>query len=117
MLLRDKQIGIKLDVATQFLALAWGRAMLENGTGRNMLSKLYFDLLKETGAFPMRPWGEAVSAWVRYVDRWSLPQLEWALERLLDADCALKGSTLSDEEQVLTSLILALCAAPHARAA
>ena len=110
-------VPLVIALATQFLALAWGRAQLDRGTGRGLLSKLYFDLLKETGAFPMRPWGEAVSAWVRYVDRWSLPQLDWALDRLLDADCALKGSTVSDEEQILTSLILALCAAPHARAA
>lgn len=110
-------VPIVIALSTQFLALAWGRAQLERGTGRNVLSQQFFGLLKETGAFPMRPWGEAVSAWVRYVDRWTLPQLDWALDRLLDADCALKGSTVSDEEQVLTSLILALCAAPHARAA
>jgi DNA polymerase-3 subunit delta len=110
-------VPIVIALTTQFLALAWGRAQLDRGTGRNVLSKLYFDLLKETGAFPMRPWGEAVSAWVRYVERWTQPQLDWALDRLLEADCALKGSTVSDDEQVLTSLILALCAAPHARAA
>jgi DNA polymerase-3 subunit delta len=110
-------VPMVMGLATQFLALAWGRAQLERGTGRNALSQQYFGLLKETGAFPMRPWGEAVSAWVRYVDRWTLPQLDWALDRLLEADCALKGSKVSDEEQVMTTLILALCAAPHARAA
>lgn len=110
-------VPMVMALATQFLALAWGRAQLDRGTGRNQLASAYFGLLKETGAFPMRPWGEATSAWVRYVDKWTLPQLDWALDRLLEADCALKGSTVSDDEQVLTSLILALCAAPHARAA
>ena len=58
----------------------------------------------------MRPWGEAASAWTRYVDRWTLPELDRALDVLRTADAAAKESRLSSDEQLLTSVVLELCA-------
>jgi hypothetical protein len=74
-------------------------------------------LLKETGAFPGRPWGEAVNAWSRYSERWSASQLDAALSALLLADEAFKETKVSSDEQLLTSLILALCGSGPTRAA
>ena len=103
-------VPVIIALATQMLALAWGRARMERGTPRNQLASEYFGLLKETGAFPMRPWGEAASAWTRYVDRWTLPELDRALEVLRRADAAAKESRLSSDEQLVTSVVLELCA-------
>jgi len=47
-------------------------------------------LLKETGAYPMRPWGEAVATWTAAVDRWSPASLDRALDALLATDIALR---------------------------
>ena len=55
-------------------------------------------------------WGEAVNAWVRAVPAWTLDALERSIKALLAADVALKESRVSDDEQVLVSLILDLCA-------
>jgi DNA polymerase-3 subunit delta len=75
-------------------------------------------LLKESGAFPGRPWGEAVTAWTRNTDRWTAAELDTALTALLAADVALKDTRLSSDEQMLTTLVLTLCgAAPSRRAA
>jgi DNA polymerase-3 subunit delta len=75
-------------------------------------------LLKESGAFPGRLWGDAVNAWTRNTDRWTAPELDAALAALLDADAALKETKLSSDEQLLTSLVLALCGtSPSWRAA
>lgn len=114
---KTSAVSIVMALTVQTLALAWGRARFERGSGRNQLSGEFFSLLKETGAFPMRPWGEAASAWTRYVERWTLPQLDRALDLLLAADVALKETRLSTDEQLLATLVLSLCAAPAARAA
>lgn len=100
-------VSIVMALATQTLALAAGRA---GHTPASRLGGEYFALLKETGAYPGRPWGEAVSAWVRATDRWTLPALDRALDALLAADAALKDTRVSSDEQLLASLVLSLCA-------
>ena len=74
------------------------------------LAIVFFTFLKETGGYPGRPWGEAASAWTKEVDGWSTESCERALELLLQTDIALKDSTVSDAEQTMMSLTLALCA-------
>jgi DNA polymerase-3 subunit delta len=51
-----------------------------------------------------------VSAWTAVVDRWTAPALDRALDLLLDADVALKETRISSDEQLIASLVLALCA-------
>jgi DNA polymerase-3 subunit delta len=43
-------------------------------------------------------------------DQWSASACERALALLLDADVALKETTVSNAEQTLMSLVLSLCA-------
>ncbi|HVE78001.1 MAG TPA: DNA polymerase III subunit delta [Gemmatimonadaceae bacterium] len=110
-------VTVVMALATQTFALAWGKAMRERGATPGRLAREYYDFLKEGGSvFTGRPWSEAVSAWLRVLDRWTPSALDGALILLLDADCALKETRISSDEQVLTSLVLALCAV-DARAA
>jgi DNA polymerase III subunit delta len=97
-------VSIIMALTTQTLALAYAVSSGKRSPGD------FFGLLKETGAYPGRAWGEAVNAWVRAVPAWSLGALERGLEALLAADVALKESRVSDDEQLLVSLILDLCA-------
>jgi DNA polymerase-3 subunit delta len=53
-----------------------------------------------------------VNAWVAAVDRWTEASLDRALALLLDADLALKETRISSDEQLLSTLVLALCALP-----
>ena len=110
-------VSIVMNLTTQTLALSYGAALRERGTPPRAMFNEYMALLKETGAFPGRPWGEAVTAWSRATDQWNAPALDAALSALLAADAALKESRLSSDEQLLTSLILALCGAGGSRAA
>ncbi|HEX3160046.1 MAG TPA: DNA polymerase III subunit delta [Gemmatimonadaceae bacterium] len=105
-------VTVVMALATQMLAIAWGQAARAEGqVSQAQLESQYFTLLKESGAFPMRPWGEAVKCWARAVPRWSAPALDRALDALLQADMALKESGVSNDEQRLTSLVLSICAA------
>lgn len=110
-------VSIVMNLTTQTLALAYGVAARDSGTAPRALFNEYMGLLKETGAFPGRPWGEAVNAWAKHTDRWSAAQLEAALSALLAADVALKETRLSSEEQLLTSLVLTLCGTGASRRA
>lgn len=101
---KTSAVSIIMALTTQTLALAYAVSSGRRG------SNDFFTLLKETGAFPGRAWGEAVNAWVRAVPAWTLDALERGIKALLAADVALKESRVSDDEQVLVSLILDLCA-------
>ena len=106
---KTSAVTLVMALTTQTLALAWGEAMRRGGTPLGALSRMYFDFLKEGSAYPGRPWGEAASAWTKAVDRWDAASLDRALDLLLAADVALKETKLSSEEQIITTLVLALC--------
>ena len=115
---KTSAVSIVMNLTTQMLAIAYGAAARAGGTPARALFNEYMALLKESGAYPGRPWGEAVTAWAKYTDHWSAPEIDAALEALLAADVALKETKLSSDEQLLATLVLTLCgAAPSRRAA
>jgi DNA polymerase-3 subunit delta len=68
-------------------------------------------MLKQSGSvYTGRPWGSATTAWASAVNSWDKGSLRRALDSLLTADLTLKESRVSSEEQVVTTLILAMCA-------
>ena len=103
-------VQVVMMLSTQAFALAFGRARRDAGVSTSMLPKEYFAFLKETGGYPGRPWGEAASAWTKVTEQWSAPACEQALVLLLEADIALKETTVSTAEQTLMTLVLSLCA-------
>lgn len=110
-------VSVVMALTTQTLALAWARAARDRGFPAVGIERELFNLLKEGNAYPGRPWGEAVSAWSRAVPRWTMAELEVAIDALLAADFALKEARLSSDEQMLASLVLTLCGAPRRAAA
>ena len=104
-----------MHLATQTLALSYGAGARERGIPVRALYNEFMNLLKETGAFPGRPWGEAVNAWSKHSEHWSTEALDAALESLLLADEAFKETKISSDEQLLESLVLALCGAGSTR--
>jgi len=104
-------VSIVMALATQMLAIGWGAARLGEGSTKGGLSQEFFGLLKDSGAFPGRPWGAASSAWTKASGGWEAADVHTALDILLDADTALKESRISSEEQLVSNLVLAICAA------
>ena len=103
-------VPIVMTMATQFLAVAWARALRDRGTPMGQMYNELFNFLKDSrGAYVGRAWGDAVKSWTRGVERWTTPQLDQALALLLVTDAALKESRLSSEEQAMSTLILSLC--------
>ena len=104
-------VQIVMALATQTMALAWGRARLDEGLPQGRLQNEYWELLKQSGSvYTGRPWGNAVAVWASAAGSWETESTHRGLDALLTADLTLKESRVSSEEQVLTTLILALCA-------
>jgi DNA polymerase-3 subunit delta len=114
---KTSAVSIVMNLTTQMLAMAYGVAARAAGTPPRALFNEYMALLKESGAFPGRPWGDAVNTWTRNTGRWTASELDAALTALLEADAALKETKLSSDEQLLTSLVLALCGTGSSRRA
>jgi DNA polymerase-3 subunit delta len=110
-------VSIVMALTVQTLALGYGEASLASGTSPRGLFNELMALLKDTGAFPHRPWGEAVNAWTKHAAHWTGAEIDAALSALLAADAALKETRLSSPEQLLTTLVLALCGRSSRRAA
>jgi DNA polymerase-3 subunit delta len=108
---KTSAVTMVMALATQTLALAWGRAARDAGMPPRRMENELFALLKESGSsYTGRSWGEAVRAWARALDVWNAADLDAALALLLATDVALKESRVSSDEQLLQSLVLALCA-------
>ncbi len=106
---KTSAVSVVMALTTQTLVMASGQAALARGISPRALFNQYMTLLKESGGFWARPWGDAISAWTSYTDRWTSAELDAALVALLTTDEALKETKLSSDEQMLTSLVLALC--------
>ncbi len=111
-------VPIVMMLGTQLLALAWGRAKRDGGWSTSQLSGQYMNgFLKQSSGMAGRPWGEAVTAWTRAVDRWSADELRRAIRLVYEADMALKDTRVSNEEQILMTLVLAMAPQKRGRAA
>ena len=107
---KTSAVTIIMALATQTLALAWGRARRSAGVPAHRMKDEFYGLLKEGGsAYTGRSWGDAVATWVRTLDSWQTRDLDVALSALLATDAAIKESRVSSDEQLIESLILALC--------
>jgi DNA polymerase III subunit delta len=103
-------VTVVMALTTQMLAIGWGRSRRDSGVPIQRLDGEYRRLLSETKAYPWRPWNEAIATWVEAVERWDVPSVDRALEALLATDLALKESRLSSDEQIIESLVFAMCA-------
>lgn len=114
---KTNAVSIVMALTVQTLALGFAETTLAAGSSPRGLFNELMALLKDTGAFPFRPWGEAVNAWTKHASRWTAAEIDAGLRTLLTADAALKETRLSSPEQLLTTLVLALCAQATRRAA
>jgi DNA polymerase-3 subunit delta len=106
---KNNAVYVIMALTVQTLAMTWGH----HARGRAD----YFALLKETRAAPMRPWGDASQCWASNQSRWSGASLQTALRALREADQAAKDTRVASDEQLVATLICAMCAEPSRAAA
>lgn len=107
---KTSAVQLVMALTVQTIALAWGKARRDEGLAGGRLQMEFFNLLKQSGSvYTGRPWGTAAATWASAADRWTRQSLDKALASLLDADAALKETRVSSEEQVMATLVLAMC--------
>jgi DNA polymerase III delta subunit len=106
---RTSAVVVVIALTSQMFALAYARALLDEGLPASRLWKALMDFLVAGKGMAGRPYGEAVSGWVKAVNLWSAPELATACDVLLRTDMILKDTRSSSDEQILSSLILELC--------
>ena len=116
---QPKTSGVQLAMAlaTQFIVTGWCKARREEGTSTGRLQGEVYDLLKSGPVYTGRSWGSAVFTWIRTVDTWDRRSIDLAIDALLDADAALKETSVQSEEQIICNAILAICAGEQRLAA
>lgn len=107
---RTTAVSVILALSAQIFGTSYARALLDSSTPTSRIPSALFAFLKKGRSFTARPWGEAVSAWTKAAKNWSAADLERAREVLLLADVRLKESRISSDEDVLTLVIMELCA-------
>ena len=111
-------VSIVMALTTQTLAIGWLLAARERGLAQHRFESELYALLKENpSSLVGRPWGEAVKSWVHALRHWDGAAADRAVALLMATDLALKDTKISSEEQMLTSLLLAMTAGASRRAA
>jgi DNA polymerase III delta subunit len=110
-------VRLLLTLAPSLLMIQWGRATAES---RKIRGRSLAEAIKKQ-LFQVRP---MVGNYVAFattaaeaVPAWSLPRIAAAVHATLAADVALKSTTISSEEGILTDLILTLAASRKKKAA
>lgn len=101
-------VSVVMALTTQMLAISFGVGLRAQGASSSRIDGAFWDLI-QTVRNVWRPWGEARAAWTKTLSLWDAESVDAALEALLRADIALKETRVSSDEQILSTLVLAVC--------
>lgn len=82
------------------------RAELDRGTPPGRLPSVLVGHMRAARPFGLGSWEQTAARWARWAVRWTAPDLESAARLALDADRALKSSTLTGEAGIVEQLVL-----------
>ena len=102
--------GVKLVtlVGTTLVGLALARAHHERRLSGGQLERAIFDSLRKARPFGLPDWKAESARWARWAPAWSPARLAAATRTALETDIALKNTTLSNEQALVTGLVLRL---------
>ena len=100
--------GVRMVMAlgTALIGTALARAELDRGVSLARLPDVLFGHIRAARPFGLGNWKEEAAKWARWAGHWEPADLRHALRRTLAADCALKSSTVSDDQAIVTELLL-----------
>jgi DNA polymerase III subunit delta len=100
--------GVRVVTAlgTALIGTALARAEQERGVTVARLPDVVFRHILAARPFGLGNWKDEAARWARWSGHWQLTVLRHALRRTLAADYALKSSTLSDDQAIVTELLL-----------
>ncbi|MGH7644056.1 MAG: DNA polymerase III subunit delta [Gemmatimonadales bacterium] len=105
--------GVRIVTAlgTALVGTALARAELDRGVPRAHLADTVFRHIRAARPFGLGDWNAEAARWAAWAEQWSATELRQALHRALDADRALKTSTVTADRGILEQLVLGFAAA------
>jgi DNA polymerase III subunit delta len=102
--------GVKLVtlLGTSLIGVGVARSEYDRQLRGRALDDAVFEAIRRARVYGLLPWGEEKTRWLRWAPRWPADRVRDAIRATLDADRALKGTTISDERGILTTLVLQL---------
>src|SRR5437870_3106160 len=101
-------VRILMALGTALIGTALARAELDRGTPPGRLAAALLGQLRAARPFGLGSWEQTAARWAGWATHWSAGSLRAALRLALDADRALKSTTLTDERGILVQLVLGL---------
>ena len=98
-------------LGTSLIGVGLARGHYDKRLRGRALEGALMNTLRRTRPFGLGSWQDEVAAWSRWAERWPAARVLDGLRAARDADRALKGTTISGEEAILTDLILRLTVA------
>ena len=95
-------------LGTELVGLRLARALADGGLVGTRLERALLAELRKARPPGGRDWSSQARVWSATVGRWSAAELDRALSAACAADRSLKSTTLSDDRDVLRTLVLSL---------
>ncbi len=95
-------------LGTTLVGIGLARAQYDRRVRGRALESARFEMLRRLRVFGLGDWKVESRLWAEAAERWSAARVKAGLAAALAADRALKGTTISDEEGILTDLTLQL---------
>lgn len=110
LLAASSMTGVRLVAAlgTALVGVRIAVAVLADGQDRRRAERTVFGAIRTARPYGLRAWSDEASSWVRAARHWTSAELDAAIAATLKADRALKSTTVSDTEGILTSMLLSM---------
>ena len=99
-------VRVLMALGTALVGTALARAELDRGTPPARLEAALLGQLRAARPYGLGSWEQTASRWARWGAGWDPGALRKALRLALDADRALKSTTLTHEPGILVQLVL-----------
>jgi hypothetical protein len=91
---------------TTLIGIGIARSHMDRKLRGRALEDAVFESIRRNRVFGLLPWNEEKGRWVRWASSWPAARVRAGLRAALDADRALKGTTISNERGILTDMVL-----------
>lgn len=110
--------GVKLVtmLGTTLIGVGIARSHYDRRLRGRSLDEAVFGVIRRNRVYGLLSWGEEKGRWLRWAPSWPAPRVVDALRSILEADRALKGTTISDERGILTDVVLRMATSGRAAA-
>jgi DNA polymerase-3 subunit delta len=97
-------------LGTSLVGVRIARSLIDAGRNGKDLERGIMEHLRAARPVGLGSWGKVATLWARAANRWSDAELDMASRIALEADQALKSTTIADEAGILTDMLLRMSA-------